>query len=658
MKPTSLLIVFIFLCVSAPLREALSAPPEKPNILFIVIDDMNDWVGCLGGHPNAWTPNIDRLAKRGLLFTNGHTSAPVCNPSRAAFLSGIGPWRSGVYHNGDPWPQSEAIAAAKLLPHHFRESGYHTMMAGKIFHGKTGMEDEVADEQGGLMGGQSFDVIADDYPDPFTDLKGIHNFAVHWGGLEGEKAGALSDPKLAEWASERLRRDHERPFLLMVGFHRPHTPLTSPKEYWEMFDRETIQLPPLNPSDLVDMPWPGKQVAVAGYQEMEEGHYKMITERGHHRDVLRGYLAACTFVDAQVGKVLHALDRGPHRDNTIVVLFSDHGWGVGERYHFKKWGLWDDTTRVPYIVHVPGMTKPGTKTDAGVTLLDLYPTLVDLAGIAAPPQAFDGRSLRPLLENPEAKWDRPALTTFGQDNYALRTPEWRYIRWSNGEEELYDHGNDPHEWHNVAGDPENEAVKADLSRWFPEESVPSLASDHASPVTLTRKDRARQFRSVRPTFVDQPITVKATIGPKITDGVLLQHGGQFCGYSLYVKDGKLTLAIMDVPRPLYWNRLTPKRSIVTAESPLPEGKTLEVEGRLARDGTVTLWADGKEIGRGEAKTLSIHPAGIMQLGQAPPKYVPVGDYEAPFTFKGDLGKIEVTFGPSSIPPSDANNSKP
>ncbi len=642
-----ILSTFLLLCVSASIPcEAFSAEPEKPNVLFIAIDDMNDWVGCLGGHPDAWTPNIDRLARRGTLFTNGHTAAPVCNPSRAAFLSGIGPWRSGIYHNGDPWLKSEAVSAATLLPKHFRANGYHTLMAGKIFHGKSGMEEDVVGENAGIMGGQSFQVVADDYPDPFWDLKGIHNFAVHWGGLKREKADELSDPKIADWAAERLSQEYEKPFLLMAGFHRPHTPLTSPKELWEMFDRENIELPPLNPSDLKDMPWPGKQVAIAGYQDMENGHYKMITERGHQRDIVKAYLAACAFVDAQVGKVLHALDRSPHRDNTIVVLFSDHGWGLGERYHFKKWGLWDDTTHIPYIIHAPGVTKAGSQSDAGVTLLDLYPTLIDLCGLDAPPQELDGRSLRPLLENPEAEWDRPALTTFGQENQALRTPRWRYIRWSNGSEELYDHETDPHEWHNVAENPELEAVKGDLARWFPSDSVPSVASDFTSPVTLTRKDRLRQFRSIRPGFVDEPITVKAKIGPKITDGVLLSHGGQFCGYALYVKDGKLTFSIMDVPRPLFWNRLTPSRTVVTATRPLPTGATLDVEGRLAKDGTVTLWVNGNEAGRGQAKSLSIHPAGVMQLGQCPPTYVPVGDYEAPFPFRGDVESVTVEFGRS------------
>jgi hypothetical protein len=402
------------------------------------------------------------------------------------------------------------------------------------------------------------------------------------------------------------------------------------------------------------MPWPGRQVAVAGYQEMQNGHYRMFTERGHHRDILRGYLAACAFVDAQVGKVLDALDGGPHRENTIVVLFSDHGWGVGERHHFKKWGLWDDTTHIPYIIHVPGMTQAGSRTSAGVDLLDLFPTLIDLAGIKVPEQSLDGRSLRPLLENPQVEWKRPALTTLGQGNYAVRSPRWRYIRWSNGSEELYDHENDPHEWHNVAGLAKNAAAKKRLAKWFPKASVPSVASDHASPVTLTPKDRTRHFRSIRPGFADQTISVTATIGPKITDGVILQHGGMFCGYSLYVKDGRLNMAVMDVPRPLQWDQLKPNRTVTTAASVLPAGRILKLEGKLTKDGVVTLRVNDNEVGRAKPGPLSIHPAGVMQLGRAATQYLPVGDYDAPFPYSGAIESVTVHFGVASGMQADGN----
>ena len=428
------LIVFSF-CLT------ISSFAERPNVLIISIDDMNDWVGVLGGHPDAHTPNIDRLAERGTLFANAHTAAPVCNPSRAALISGLGPYRTGIYHNQDTLNLSEAMGKSVYLTRHFHDQGYYTMLAGKLFHGRLpDTEDALGlDEYAGDFGGMNFKLFADDYPYPFQDLYGIHNFAVHWGGLEGEKAEQLSDPQIADWAVSRLEQVYDQPFFLAAGFYRPHTPLISPKEFYDLFDREEIALPPLNPNDLDDMPWMGRQVAIAGYQAMSGGHYKNIVERGYQRDIVKGYLAACAFVDAQIGKVLDALDRSPHRDNKIVVLFSDHGWGMGERYHFKKWGLWDDTTRVPLVIHAPGISKAGHQSDHGVSLIDIYPTLVDLCGIETPPQEFDCTTLRPLLENPSAHWEKPTLTTFGQNNHALRTDRWRYIRWSDGSEELYDH---------------------------------------------------------------------------------------------------------------------------------------------------------------------------------------------------------------------------
>jgi len=637
----------LFLNLIFTLHSSLTAASTPPNILFIAVDDMNDWVGCLNGHPDAITPNIDRLAARGTLFTNAHTAAPVCNPSRTAFLSGRAPYSTGVYQNGDPWPAAKALKDIAFLPLHFRNHHYRTMMGGKLFHTSPKNLADAFHEDAGRMGAQSFKVIADDFPDPFKDLSGVHNFAVHWGGLEGEKADQLSDPKIAAWAADRLADDYEEPFLLMVGFHRPHTPLTSPKEFWDQFDREKLTLPPLNPNDLDDMPWMGRQVAIAGFQDMEGGHYKQITERGHHRDVLKGYLAACTFVDAQIGKVLDALDASPHRDNTIVVLFSDHGWGIGERYHFKKWGLWDDTTHVPFIIHVPGITKAGSQTDAGVTLLDLYPTLVDLCGIDAPGHPLDGHSLRPLLENPNTTWARPALTTYGPNNHALRSSRWRYIRWADGSEELYDHKNDPNEWHNIAKDSSNDAIKSRLAKHFPKNNLQAVASNHASPVTLNPKNNSLKFHAVQPDFVDQSITVRASIGPRISDGVILQHGGQFCGYALYVENGKPAFAIMDIPRPLHWNSLTPAREVLTGNLELTPGKRHQLEARLQKNGTTILTVDGTEVARGRTQTLSIHPAGVMQLGAVPDKHIPIGNYEPPFRFKGSIESVTVEFGDKS-----------
>jgi arylsulfatase A-like enzyme len=625
-------------------RPALD-PAKHPNVLFIIVDDLNDYTGYLGGHPDARTPNIDRLAQRGTAFLNGHTAAPVCNPSRVAFLTGMRPFRTGIYHNSD----DEAQPGTTYLPQHFGLQGYRTMIGGKVFHPFPKLIDRSwLDENAGTFGGQAMQVRADDFVDSLTQFKALYNFSLHYGGLEGEKAEKLSDPHLAAWAADRLAQTYDRPFLLVTGFHRPHTPLTSTKEFWDRYDRDKIALPPINPDDLDDMSWPARQVAIANYQDAEGSYYRQLTELDRHRNILKGYLAACEFVDAQIGKVLDALDRSLHRDNTIVVLIGDHGWAIGEHFHFQKWGLWEDTTHIPYVIHAPGISQPGQRSDAGVDTVDLFPTLLELCGLPAPAsQKLDGTSLVPSLKDPGLKWERPALTTFGQGNHATRDQRWRYVRWSDGSEELYDHDSDPHEWHNLADRPEHIAVKQRLAAFMPEaeDELPGAKTDHASPVSLTKKGETLWFKTIRPTFRRQPITVKASIGPRVTDGVLLQHGGQSCGYALYIKDGHLCMSLMDVPEPLHWKTMTPTRMIVRSREPLTQAAQ-SVEGRLADNGTLTLHVDGKEVARQQAKTLSLHPSGVMTSGMASPTYVPVGDYEAPFRYPGDLAEVEVAFGQS------------
>lgn len=638
-----LCIVSAVLLFAVLFSSAAAETKSPPNVLLIAVDDLNDWVGFLGGHPDAKTPHLDRLAERGTAFVNAHCAVPVCNPSRVALLTGMEPMQTGVYGNQDGWPSGVALAH---LPQWFRQNGYRTMMAGKIFHSKPADLKDALDEDAGKMGGQLGAVKAPDWTEPFEDLNCIHQFAHHWGPLEGADAAKLSDPKLADWAAKRLAAQNpdDQPFLMMVGFHRPHVPLTAPKEFFDLFDPEKIALPPLDREGFFTMPRMGQQAAAAGIQDFEGGTWKALTERNQHRSLLQAYLASCAFVDAQIGKVIDALDKSAVRDNTIVVLFSDHGWGLGERYHFQKWGLWDDTTHGPVIIHAPGLSKPGARVEDGVSLIDLYPTLVDLCGLPQPPQKLDGVSLRPLIENPAAGRDRPAMTTLGRGNHALRTDRWRYIRWSDGSEELYNHKNDPHETRNVADNPEHASVKADLARWLPEKGVPAVFTDNVPPLTLTRDASVRHFFPVQSTFAGRPITVRANIGPKITDGVILTHGNQFCGYALYVKDGRLSFAVMDVPRPFSPENLTPQRTIIQAEQPLASGKALSIEARLEADGMLRLLVDGAEVASGQAETLSIHPSGPMLLGQAYAVYVEVGDYKAQFPFRGDIESVTVSTG--------------
>ncbi len=623
---------------------------ERPNVLFLVIDDLNDWVGYLDGHPNAKTPNIDRLARRGTRFNNAHCAAPVCNASRTATLFGVPPAESGVYLNQDPWIDSDRLETAVPLPQLFRQQGYHTMGIGKLFHQESESFSEANwDADGGRHTAYGYELKVDGFVG-FPEARCRHPWDLYWGALDEERSEQLADGQIATWAVEQLQKTHQKPFFLSVGFFRPHTPLTAPQRFFDMFDPANVALPPANEDDLDDMPWMGRQVALAGYQAMEGSTDQQIEKRGYRRELIQSYLACTSYVDSNVGRVLDALRESPYADNTIVVLWSDHGWGLGERYHWKKWGLWDDITHVPLVIYAPGVTDPDALCETPVSLIDLYPTLVDLCGLSQPTQKLLGRSLRPLLRDPETDWERPATTTLGPNNHALRSRRWRYIRWADGSEELYDHTNDPNEWRNVAERPENEVVKRDLRRWLPEVNVKALASDPGTNVIRLTPENPRQlFHAVQPTVAGHAITISAEINPSAGDGVIVSHAGMFAGYSLYVKEGHLCMAVMDVPKPLNWNTLEPKRTIVKSDQPLPRDWS-NVEGRLGTDGAMTLRVNGQLVASGLAGgPLSIHPAGEMQLGQHPVVgkrkigYPPAGDFIEPFKFQGQIREAVIRF---------------
>jgi arylsulfatase A-like enzyme len=634
------LIISFFLLFALTHGTFSQTGGQKPNVLLIMIDDLNDWTGFLGGHPNAVTPNMDELASKSISFLNAHCPAPICNPSRTAILSGVAPYVSGVYQNGDVWNKSEPLKNIKNLPLHFRENGYYTMMGGKIFHSQPPDIKNAFDEMEGRMGGQNFDLMSPDFTYPFSGYYGVHNFALHWGPLDSTDAETLSDNKIEAWAKDKLNQRYDKPFFLAVGFHRPHEPLTAPRKYFELFKDDEVELPLINENDLDDIPNMGKQIAVAGYQELQGGFYKQISERGLLKTIVKSYLASTTYVDAKIGNVLEALDKTPYRDNTIIILASDNGWSLGEQTHFKKWSIWEATTRVPFIIYVPGMRSNGKASTASVNLLDLYPTLVDLCKLPTPKHTLDGQSLLPLLRNPDKKREQPSITTYGQNVHAIRDEQWRYIQYSDGTEELYDHMNDPNEWKNLATLPEHRKTKTALAKWLPKTNIMAVQTDHNFPVRLTPKEYAKEFVAITTKLVNRPIHIKASIGPEFSNGVILSHGSQFAGYSLYIKNGFLNFAIMDVPSPLRWDNLFPSRTIVTSTKKLPI-KKLEVEAILAADGAIGLWVDGEHIGSGEAKTLSIHPAGRMLLGQSSVSTVPIGDYTPPFRFQGIINEVIV-----------------
>lgn len=447
----SLLLLFLsagwFWSSAARAAEPV-APTKRPNVLFIAVDDLNDWIGCMGGHPDAKTPNLDKLAARGTLFTNAHCAAPACNPSRAALLTGVRPSTSGVYHNDQPW--KPVLGHVPTMPKHFMEQGYEVVGGGKIFHGGTDDRSSWHDyfKPGG--GNLAEKVIGT----PHNRSGGIV-----WGALDATDE-EMPDYKLATWAGEFLGRKHEKPFFLAVGFVKPHMPWQVPQKYYDLYPPDKIAIPKAPADDLEDVPAAGRAIA------RPQGDHAKMLQTGNWKYAVQGYLASISFIDAQVGRVIEALDASPHKEDTIVVLWGDHGWHLGEKQHWRKFALWEEATKAPLIYVAPGVTKPGTRCDRPIDFMSFYPTLSELCSLPTPKHQ-EGVSVAPLLKDPRAAWERPALTTHGKGNHAVRSQRYRYIRYADGSEELYDHDADPMEWKNLAADAALAGVKKELAAYLP-----------------------------------------------------------------------------------------------------------------------------------------------------------------------------------------------
>lgn len=436
---------------------SVSAQNARPNVLVIAVDDLNHWVGHLGRNKQVRTPHIDRLAARGMTFTRAYAAAPICNPSRAALMSGLRPSTTGVYANATDW--RPLIPRDKTLISHFRANGYRTLGAGKIYHGSLDRQDEW-DEYG--AGRRSPCKLLNP-----TDGVGAIRFSPVDCGDD-----ALPDYSIADYGIAQLLQKHDRPFLLTIGFRKPHMPWNVPKKYFDMYPLDTIQLPPYQEGDLGDIPPSGVRMArlpAAASPDVPSDHELML-KSGRWKEAVQAYLATITYVDGQIGRVLDALDRSAYRDNTIVVFFGDHGWSLGEKHHWRKFALWEEATRAPFIWVAPGVTKAGATSHRTVDFMSIYPTLSDLCGLPVPLHV-EGVSIRKLLADPGGAWDRPAVTTHGYKNHAARSEAWRYIRYENGEEELYDETKDPYEWTNLARDQRHEGVKAELAAFFPKRNT-------------------------------------------------------------------------------------------------------------------------------------------------------------------------------------------
>ena len=453
-------VIQLLLMVLLP--ASLAAQP--PNVLFIAVDDLNDWIEPMGGHPQAKTPNLVRLASRSTMFTRAYTAAPACNPSRAALMTGIAPYRSGVYNNSQAW--RPAMPDAVTLPQAFRRNGYWAGGAGKIYHGVYPDPPSWDEFWPSKKVQRSNDPLPSERP--ANGIKDTGNF--DWGALEVPPE-EMSDAKVADWVATKLRQRHEKPFFLAFGIFRPHLPWYVPRKYFDRFPLDTIELPSAFVADLEDVPEAGVKMA-----RPERDHARVV-EHGQWNRAVQAYLASINFADDMLGTVLDALDESAYSGNTVVVLWGDHGWHLGEKRHWRKFALWEEATRVPLLISAPegtpGLpegTRSGAKSGRPVSLLDLYPTLVELAGLPEQ-EGLDGRSMVPLLRNPDLKW-RPAVMTHGRLNHAVRSESFRFIRYADGSEELYDHRVDTMEWTNLAGDSNYADVKRELAEWLPETNVP------------------------------------------------------------------------------------------------------------------------------------------------------------------------------------------
>jgi choline-sulfatase len=465
MRVTSpaLLVVFVWALTGLP-QPGAAAEPKRPNVVFIAIDDQNDWIGAFGGHPLAKTPHIDRLAGRGTAFLNAHCQAPLCNPSRTSVMLGLRPTTTGIYGLA-PWFRTlDDWNSRVALPQHFHASGYRTLAAGKIYHGGVGgprlrqQEFDVWGPGGGIGIKPEKKLIG---PTPMGN-----NPLMDWGVFphQDEEKG---DYQVASWAVEQIKTaPKDQPFFIAAGFFLPHVPCYATQKWFDLYPDDDSVLPKVKLDDRDDTP----RFSWYLHWHLPEPRLKWVQENNQWRNLVRSYLACTSFVDAQVGRILTALDEAGLADNTIVVLWGDHGWHLGEKGITGKNTLWDRGTKVPLIFAGPGIA-PGGRCTQPAELLDIYPTLIELCHL--PPRTdLEGLSLQPQLTNAKAKRERPAITSHNQGNHGIRSERWRYIRYADGSEELYDLQTDPHEWTNVVGQPEHAEVIAQHRRWLPKIDLP------------------------------------------------------------------------------------------------------------------------------------------------------------------------------------------
>ena len=460
------------LCGVMARPDSGSAVSERipPNVVFICVDDLNDWVGVLGGHPMAKTPNMDRLAAKGTVFLNAQAQATVCTPSRTSFLTGLRPSTTGLYGLDASFLHAETTRGCVTLPRYFKENGYKTAAVGKVFHH---VEEDRAE----------FDVYQPAFPKgprPAQKLippTPVDQWAIDWGCFphdDKEKGDYLA----ASWAIDQLGKlSGAQPFFLAVGFSLPHLPCYASPKWFALYPDDDSVLPLTNEKDRDDTP----RFAWYLNWQVPEPRLAWLKQNGQWRNAVRSYLACVSFIDSQVGRVVDAVEASGGSGQTLIVLLSDQGTHLGEKGITGKNSLWEETARVPLIFAGPGVSAGG-KCRQPAELLDLYPTLIELCGLA-PRKELEGISLTPQLKNAAAPRARPAITTSNQGNHAIRSERYRYIQYADGSEELYDHENDPNEWTNLAGNPEYSEIVSMHRQWLPKTNLPPVAGSKSRVLT-------------------------------------------------------------------------------------------------------------------------------------------------------------------------------
>lgn len=485
-----MLVAVTFVHVSVAPAQGKKGVPGKanrPNIVMIAIDDLNDWVEPLGGHPDVQTPAMKRLAERGVTFTNAHCQAPLCNPSRTSLMSGRRPTSTGVY-GLSPWIRDlPEFADIKMLPQHFHDHGYRTMIGGKIYHGGNGRGRGKANEAD--LWGPPSSVGARPKQKLIGVTPGGNNPLMDWGVFD-HRDEDKGDWAVASWAVDQIaamdaRPESGQPYFLSLGFFLPHVPCYATQKWFDLYPEESLTMPRIIDGDRADTPPSSWHI----HWSLPEPRTSWLRENDQLVPLIRSYLACVSFVDSQVGRVLNAIEKSPEADNTIVVLWSDHGYHLGEKAISGKNSLWTQSTRVPLIFAGPGIVK-GARCDQPAELLDIYPTLADLAGL---PQAagMEGLSLRRQIESPTTIRKRPAICTHNAGNHSVCDARWRYVVYADGSEELYDRSVDPAEETNLlfseSTDPEHRRAADRLASWLPKDER-ALARGSGARILERRQD--------------------------------------------------------------------------------------------------------------------------------------------------------------------------